>query len=153
MVIRSLKFRCVESIRRQDDFPRVAPRQHPRDNASQNLDTRDRSRAQPSTLVNQKCGGCMLRKCANPASSGTFHYLHEGKFFAIESRADSLQRRPPADSEYTGKSKSPRYFWLCSSCCRAWELQFVGVDGISLVRKEKVPRSVSVIGDSSLMTA
>jgi hypothetical protein len=31
----------------------------------------------------------MLAKCANPACSATFHYLHEGKLFPVELRSDS----------------------------------------------------------------
>jgi hypothetical protein len=93
----------------------------------------------------------MLAKCANSACSATFHYLHEGKLFAIEYEANSLTRGPPNDPEYAGKCKSPQNFWLCSSCCRAMTVQSDGDHGISLVRKEKVPRSVFVMGDRTLM--
>jgi hypothetical protein len=95
----------------------------------------------------------MLAKCANPACSATFRYLHEGKLFAIESKADSLKRGPPADPEYIGKSSSPQYFWLCSSCCRAMTVQPDGDHGISLVRNEKAPRSASGKEDRTLMAA
>ena len=72
----------------------------------------------------------MLAKCANPACSATFHYFHEGKLFAIESRIDWPRRGPPADLKYTGRSHSPQYFWLCSSCCRAMTVQS---DGLVLI--------------------
>lgn len=95
----------------------------------------------------------MLAKCANPACSATFHYLHEGKLFAIESRADSLERGPPAGLEYAGNSKNPQYYWLCSSCCRAMKVQSDGDHRVSLVHKEEVPRSVSSVGDKTLVAA
>jgi hypothetical protein len=95
----------------------------------------------------------MLAKCANPVCPATFHYLHEGKLFAIESKADSLKRGPPADPEYMGKSNTPQYFWLCSSCCRAMTLQPDGDHGINLVREEKMPRSVSAKEHGTLMVA
>jgi hypothetical protein len=117
------------------------------------LDTRDTSRAQPSTNSTKSAEDFMLAKCANPACSATFRYLHEGMLFAIEYKGDSLKRGPPADPEYAEKSKSPQNFWLCSSCCRAMTVQSDGDHGISLVRKEKVPRSVSVGGDRTLMAA
>jgi hypothetical protein len=78
----------------------------------------------------------MLAKCANPACSATFRYLHEGRLFAINSKVDSLEWGPPADPEYMSKSKSPQYFWLCSSCCRAITVQSDGDHGITLLRKE-----------------
>ena len=95
----------------------------------------------------------MLAKCANPACSATFRYLHEGKLFAIESRADSLKRGPPADAEYASRSKSPQNFWLCSSCCRDLTVQTDGDHGITLVGKETAPQSASVMEDSTLMAA
>ncbi|MFZ0864358.1 MAG: hypothetical protein ABR881_17380 [Candidatus Sulfotelmatobacter sp.] len=94
----------------------------------------------------------MLAKCANPDCSATFRYLHEGKLFAIESKADSLHWGPPADPEYRGKSHSPLYFWLCSSCCYAMTVQSDGDHGISVVRK-RVPWSVSVAEDRTLVAA
>ncbi len=95
----------------------------------------------------------MLAKCANPACSATFRYLHEGKLFAIESKAESIRRGPPVDPEYIGKSSSPRYFWLCSSCCCAMTVQPDGDHGISLVVMKKVPIGVSGNENSTLLTA
>ena len=95
----------------------------------------------------------MLAKCANPACSARFRYLHEGKLFAIESKADSLRRGPPSDPEYLGKSNSPQYFWLCSSCCGVMTVQPDRDHGISLVRKQELSRSLSGKQDSTLMAA
>jgi hypothetical protein len=50
----------------------------------------------------------MLSKCASPACSNPFRYLHEGKLFLIESEAGLAH----------DKSRTIDYVWLCSSCCR-----------------------------------
>ncbi len=94
----------------------------------------------------------MLAKCANPACSATFRYLHQGRLFAIEI-SNSARQGPPIGLEYTGNSNSPQYYWLCASCCRAMTVQSDGEHGISLVRLEKTPRSVSVEEDSVPMAA
>ena len=49
----------------------------------------------------------MLSKCANPACTSAFRYLHEGKVFRLERRHDD-------DPELVAKDFE--YFWLCSSC-------------------------------------
>ncbi len=59
----------------------------------------------------------MLSKCANPACSTTFRYLHEGKLYLIDTKAFA-GRKPPADLKYAGKASTLEYVWLCSSCCR-----------------------------------
>ncbi len=95
----------------------------------------------------------MLAKCANPACSAIFHYFHEGKLFAIESRATSLAGSPPADREYRGNHNSPQYYWLCSSCCHALTVQPNGDHGISLVHTETMPRTTSGKEQDTLMAA
>jgi hypothetical protein len=56
----------------------------------------------------------MLSKCANPACSARFLYLHEGKVFKF-----AISRDPP-------DSCSPRveYFWLCASCAQSLTVVF-----------------------------
>ena len=49
----------------------------------------------------------MLSKCANPACSSIFRYLHDGKVFRLERRHDQ-------DPEV--HAKDFEYFWLCSAC-------------------------------------
>ena len=95
----------------------------------------------------------MLAKCASPACSATFRYFHEGRLFAIELKADSLKRGPPPDPEYTGKSHSPQYFWLCSSCCSAMTVESDGDHGISVVRTRGMLPSISVMENSRLIAA
>ena len=79
----------------------------------------------------------MLAKCANPACSAKFLYLHEGTLFAIESKGDPQKRGPPNDPEYAGRSYTREYFWLCSSCCCAMTIQSDGNHGIKLIPKRQ----------------
>ena len=48
----------------------------------------------------------MLSKCANPACTRSFRYLHEGKLF---------WREPSRDST-TGAVVKGEWFWLCDHC-------------------------------------
>jgi len=51
----------------------------------------------------------MLSKCANPACSTSFRYLHEGKVFRLE--------RDPARPDGTKNAAHHfEYFWLCPVC-------------------------------------
>jgi hypothetical protein len=96
----------------------------------------------------------MLAKCANPACSTTFRYLHEGKLFAIEPKANSAKRGPPADPEYTGRVRILECFWLCSSCCCALRVQWDGDHGMSLLpKKGEIPPNASATEDSNLLFA
>jgi hypothetical protein len=82
----------------------------------------------------------MLAKCANPACSAKFLYLHEGTLFAIESRGDPQKRGPPTDPEYAVRSYTREYFWLCSSCSCAMTIRSDGDHGITVIpKKQTVP--------------
>jgi hypothetical protein len=50
----------------------------------------------------------MLSKCANPACSARFLYLHEGKVFKFATSRDPQGPR----------SRVIEYFWLCASCAQ-----------------------------------
>ena len=95
----------------------------------------------------------MLAKCANPACSARFRYFHEGRLSAFEPKPDAPMRGPPADPDYVGRSNSPQYFWLCSSCCSAMTVQPDGDHGVTVVRKQGVPRKVSVMENRTPMAA
>ncbi len=95
----------------------------------------------------------MLAKCANPACSATFRYLHEGKLYAIESTAGSPRWKPHADPEYGSSVHTLEYFWLCSSCCCAMSVQSDGDHGITLVPKREILPIVSTTEDSTPMAA
>lgn len=81
----------------------------------------------------------MLSKCANPACSAPFLYLHEGRLFRIE--VESLC------AAHTGKeqrkpSRRPEYFWLCDSCARAMTLKYKPGRGV-FAAKLAPPRKVA----------
>lgn len=117
------------------------------------LDTRDTSRAQPSTYRSEVWEEPMVAKCANPTCSATFRYLHEGELYAVEFEADSRGREAPADPEYFGNLHACEYFWLCSSCCRTMRVQSDGNHGIILVPKRKMPLAASAMEDSPSVVA
>lgn len=48
----------------------------------------------------------MLSKCANPACTRSFRYLHEGKLFW----------REPGRDPRTGAVVKGEWFWLCDHC-------------------------------------
>ena len=95
----------------------------------------------------------MLAKCANPACAAKFRYFHEGKLFLFETKPDPSMRGPPADADYVGQSRSPQYFWLCSSCCSAMTLQPDGDHGVTVIRKQGVPQNIFVKEDRTWMVA
>jgi len=91
----------------------------------------------------------MVGKCANPACSATFRYLHEGELFTVESKTGSLKQGPPADPEYAGSSHVRECFWLCPSCCRMMTVQSDGEGGVILMPKGKMLPVGSRIGQPS----
>jgi hypothetical protein len=60
----------------------------------------------------------MLSKCANPACSASFLYLHSGRLFHLEIAVEQDTAQLPATDHRT---KLPvrrlEYFWLCPKCC------------------------------------
>jgi hypothetical protein len=79
----------------------------------------------------------MLSKCASPACSTPFRYLHEGKLYLIDRRAASAGRKPRADLRYAGNSRTLEYVWLCSSCCRNLTIQVNDDHGVRVVRRRE----------------
>ena len=68
----------------------------------------------------------MLSKCANPACTATFHFLHEGIVFRV--LRPSNHPRPPtseAFGENTNLQEVERY-WLCDRCSRVMTLAAEG---------------------------
>lgn len=59
----------------------------------------------------------MISKCANPACSARFRYLHQGKLFRFEREAQNrdevLLGFDPAVLKPSG---SADFFWLCEKC-------------------------------------
>jgi hypothetical protein len=68
----------------------------------------------------------MVSKCANPACSKRFLYLHQGKLFNLA---------PTPQVEAAGGDFVPALyerFWLCDDCCKRMTLVWGGT-GIKLV--------------------
>lgn len=61
----------------------------------------------------------MLSKCANPACSAPFLYLHEGKLFRFD-----LGERMPIPPGHSGGAV--QYFWLCEDCAGSMTLKVQG---------------------------
>lgn len=66
----------------------------------------------------------MLSKCANPACSGIFRYLHEGRMFhlIVDSEKPVAIHRPTAIES----------FWLCDQCSKKLTLVTHTADGSSV---------------------
>ncbi len=54
----------------------------------------------------------MLSKCANPACSATFRYLHDGTLFHLTIESTAL------DSQESYDRRTLERFWLCGECSR-----------------------------------
>jgi hypothetical protein len=72
----------------------------------------------------------MLAKCANPACSAPFRYLHEGKLFRLD-----LGAGPPARSGHMPRQL--QYFWLCERCARTMTLEMRGGEVTACLRPQR----------------
>jgi hypothetical protein len=73
----------------------------------------------------------VISRCANPACSTRFRYLHEGRIFRFEVRSI-----PVAGVDARDTNSSPRgteYFWLCDSCALTMTLVLEPDAGVALV--------------------
>ena len=85
-------------------------------------------------------GKAMVSKCANPACSTSFLYLHEGKLFRVE--VDSASKRVDAaafgiDSDLKKPVRHIEFYWLCSGCSQKMTVSFekgVGIKTLPLER-------------------
>ena len=70
----------------------------------------------------------MLSKCANPACSAVFRYLHEGKLFV-------LSKAPPTTSLAVALTDCvlAEHFWLCGPCSRQMRVSRNG-DGVTVMQ-------------------
>jgi hypothetical protein len=72
----------------------------------------------------------MISKCANPACSAHFLYLHRGRVFRIMRAADcepALQ--PGADSDLK-KYPQVEFFWLCERCSEVLTVRYKKESGV-----------------------
>lgn len=61
----------------------------------------------------------MLNKCANPACSAKFMYLHEGVLYSFDYWG-AHHRVEQADHDFGKNETVHEYFWLCGQC--SWEM-------------------------------
>jgi len=54
----------------------------------------------------------MVSKCANPACSNRFLFLHEGKLFRLDRAANHLT----PDPDFHEHGPQVEFFWLCDHC-------------------------------------
>lgn len=59
----------------------------------------------------------MLSKCANPACSATFRFLHEGRIFSLAHRPGAV----PGSEPVATNGPLERY-WLCDRCAQVMTL-------------------------------
>jgi hypothetical protein len=70
----------------------------------------------------------MISKCANPACSTRFLYLHEGKLFRFEREAkEDTEPLLGFDPTLRKHSRGVEFFWLCKTC--AMEMTLVRRQG------------------------
>ncbi|HXY51769.1 MAG TPA: hypothetical protein VEI01_20140 [Terriglobales bacterium] len=74
----------------------------------------------------------MISKCANPACSARFLYLHSGKLFRFEREAQE------DDGPFLGFDPSVRkhsqgveFFWLCEACAAVMTLVYYPRIGVT----------------------
>ena len=80
----------------------------------------------------------MLSKCANPACDTSFHYLHDGRLFQMETGG--------ASAEALQLKKTPRkveYFWLCNRCAAEMTLKYEQGTGVVAVPYAQVQRAAA----------
>jgi hypothetical protein len=74
----------------------------------------------------------MLSKCANPACSTTFRYLHEGKLFHLV--VASVAAENPENPDNPVRER----FWLCDECSKKMKVISTRA-GVTVVPLESQP--------------
>jgi len=80
----------------------------------------------------------MLSKCANPSCSASFHYLHEGRLFRMEtplSGNGSVQGGNAARQH----NRRLEFFWLCDECATSMTLTYKPGLGVTTQPLAPVP--------------
>ena len=74
----------------------------------------------------------MISKCANPACSARFLYLHSGKLFRFEREA--IEDGEPllgVDPALRKHSRRVEFYWLCENCSTTLTLTYRKEFGVS----------------------
>lgn len=72
----------------------------------------------------------MISKCANPACSAHFLYLHEGRVFRVMRAVDG-EPGSQVGAESTAK-KQTEFFWLCDRCCATLTIRYRKGSGVTV---------------------
>jgi hypothetical protein len=86
----------------------------------------------------------MISKCANPACTAHFLYLHEGKLFRVLHGSEE----PPAlqmgiDPTVRKRVQRVEFFWLCSACSARMTVKYEKGSGIVVRPLGKAFRAAS----------
>src|SRR5205807_9210739 len=81
-------------------------------------------------LVHSVGDSPVVSKCANPACSAPFRYLHEGKLFRMEMNPDGAVDTLHVVAPSGKPAKHTEFFWLCDECAIRMTLAFEKGGGI-----------------------
>jgi hypothetical protein len=80
----------------------------------------------------------MISKCANPACSSRFLYLHEGKLYRFERAAESDTKLLLGfDRSLRKHSPGVEFYWLCERC--AASLKLIYCKGVGVTTHPRYP--------------
>jgi hypothetical protein len=86
----------------------------------------------------------MISKCANPACSARFLYLHEGKLFRFEREAkQDKERLLGFDPTVRKHSTGMEFFWLCEQCSATMTLTYQNGTGVITQRVRNMLKAAS----------
>ena len=74
----------------------------------------------------------MLAKCANPACSNHFLYLHQGKLFRLD-----REEIVAADPDFREHGPQLEFFWLCEDCSGKMTLAFDKELGVTVLPRDR----------------
>lgn len=73
----------------------------------------------------------MISKCANPACSAHFLYLHEGKLFRVLRGTDeALGPQMGVDPTMRKRAQRVEFFWLCEKCSGKLTIRYKKGSGV-----------------------
>ena len=80
----------------------------------------------------------MLSKCANPACTNLFLYLHQGQLYRMDSSGHE-----PVSSPFRGNAHRVEFFWLCDECAANMTVTFEKGRGLVVQPFGSMPSAAS----------
>jgi hypothetical protein len=74
----------------------------------------------------------MISKCANPACSAHFLYLHQGRVFRIMRNSADVRELQLGVDPTVRKNPQPEFYWLCSACAMTMTIRYRKEGGVSV---------------------